>query len=245
MAKQSGLGDTLLVNGVDLSGDVGAMSAIQGQLATLEATGLNVSAKERIAGHHSGAMNFMSFFNDDVAGAHTILKAQGASDIYLMYLRGSNLGGAAAAMRGPQVDYGLSRGADASLTAAIQAQSNVNPLEWLEQLTAGKATHASATNGSSVDLGAVSTLFGLSAWLQVVSLGSGTPTVKLQDSADNSTFADITGGSFGVVTAPSYSRLQTGVTATIRRYVRVATTGTFSNLVLAVGFNRYLSAAPS
>lgn len=46
-------------------------------------------------------------------------------------------------------------------------------------------------------------------------------TVKLQDSADGTTFADVSGGSFGAVDAPTAVRLVSpSATSTLRRYVR-------------------------
>jgi hypothetical protein len=65
-------------------------------------------------------------------------------------------------------------------------------------------------------------------------------TIKVQDSADNVTFADITGLTFATVNAGSTSaqRLATANNATIRRYVRAISTGTFNPGSFAVGFTR-------
>ena len=113
-----------------------------------------------------------------------------------------------------------------------------------EMLTTGKQTAASGTvNGTSIDLGSVSTLFGAAAYLHAFSLGSGTATVAVQDSADNATFAAITGMGFTAITAPTSERVQGAVDATVRRYVRVSVTGTYTNLVFAVNFVRYLESS--
>jgi hypothetical protein len=54
-------------------------------------------------------------------------------------------------------------------------------------------------------------------------------TVTLQDSADNVTFANITGGAFTAATGITAQRLASpGATDTVRRYVRAITTGTFT-----------------
>jgi len=64
-------------------------------------------------------------------------------------------------------------------------------------------------------------------------------TATIQDSADNSTFATLTGGlRFTAATAAGVQRLQGGRTATVRRYLRVATTGTFSSATFSVVFVR-------
>ena len=50
-------------------------------------------------------------------------------------------------------------------------------------------------------------------------------TIKIQDSADDSSYADLTGGAFTQVTsAPQAQRIATAAGATVRRYLRIATT---------------------
>ena len=48
MAKTSGLGDNCYVGGYDLSGDIGSLGKISGSVATIDVTGINKSAFERI-----------------------------------------------------------------------------------------------------------------------------------------------------------------------------------------------------
>lgn len=85
--------------------------------------------------------------------------------------------------------------------------------------------------------------FGAQAYLQVTGFTGTSVTVAVQDSADNSTFTAVTGLTFTAVTAaPAWQRLATAGNATLRRYVRVATTGTFSSATFAVMANRNLSA---
>ena len=70
--------------------------------------------------------------------------------------------------------------------------------------------------------------------MQVFSLSSGDAVVKVQDSANNSSFADqIT---FTSTTGQTTERIAD--TGTYRRYIRVASTGTFSNLVFNVILRR-------
>ncbi|MCH7553616.1 MAG: hypothetical protein IIC82_06440 [Chloroflexi bacterium] len=95
------------------------------------------------------------------------------------------------------------------------------------------------TGGTSTK---TSTSFGLSAYLNVFAFTGTSVTVKLQDSADDSTFADITDAAFAAATDRTEERIETGLTAPIRRYVRAITTGTFSNAEFALPFNRYLGA---
>jgi hypothetical protein len=97
------------------------------------------------------------------------------------------------------------------------------------------AISAGPVNSTSIDSGGVSTANGMVAYLQVplLTLGSATNlAVKMQDSADNSTFADIAGGAFTVIassitTTPAAQRLV--ISGTIRRYTRAVMTFTGSS----------------
>lgn len=73
---------------------------------------------------------------------------------------------------------------------------------------------------------------GFQAFLHVASFTGTSAVVKLQDSADNTTFTDVASAAFTAVTSttPQAQRIAVGGTAAVRRYVRVSTTGTFSNV---------------
>ena len=84
--------------------------------------------------------------------------------------------------------------------------------------------------------------FGMQAYLQVTAFAGTSVTVAVQDSADNASFTTITGLTFTAVTAaPAWQRLATANNATVRRYLRVITTGTFNPATFAVAVNRNLS----
>jgi len=85
--------------------------------------------------------------------------------------------------------------------------------------------------------------WGAQAYLQLTTFTGTSVTVAVQDSADGSTWANVTGLSFTTVTAaPAWQRLATASTATLRRYVRAVTTGTFTVATFAVMVNRNLAA---
>ncbi len=240
MTKQSGLGDQLLIDGYLLSGDIGSLSRIGGGPAPLEMTGIDKSAFERLGGTLSGAIEFTSWVHDAAGQAHPVLSALPTADRYVTYLRGSGVGNGAASLLAVQIGYDPTRNQDGALTLNTSAQSTGGlPLEWGEQLTAGVRTDTAATNGTGLDGGASST-FGASAYLQVRSVTGTSVTVTLQDSADNSSWANITGGAFTAATTRGAQRLS--ISGTIRRYVRAITTGTFTNAQFAVVFTRHLTA---
>jgi hypothetical protein len=239
MAKQSGLGDHLIVDGQDISGDVNSLSNIHGGPAPWDVTGIDKSANERIGVLRDGGLGFVAFHNTVALGTHAKLSALPLADRLVTYCRGYGLGNDSASCIGKQINYDPTRGADGSLTFAVDVQADAFGLEWGLQYTAGFRTDTVATNGTALDFGAVSTAFGMQAYLQVASFAGTSIVVKLQDSADNTTFADVTGLTFNTVTAaPTAQRIATANTATIRRYVRVATTGTFTSAAFHVSAQR-------
>jgi hypothetical protein len=245
MPKSAGMGDNLYVGGYDLSGDVGSLEAISCHVAVQDVTGINKSARERIALIRDGQIDFTSFFNDATTagaeGAHEVLSAVPSAAI-LTYFRGTAVGNAAASMNALRTDYNGQRNADGSITFKTTGLSYTTGIEWMRQLTAGKVTHASATNGTALDQTAVSTAFGGAAVWHVFTLGSGTVDGEIQDSADNVSFALVGGLSFAATAVRTAERVQTTtLTDTIRRYVRFSSTGTFTNAALAVAFIRYLT----
>lgn len=242
MAKASGLGDNFFIAGYDLSGDVGAVTVIAARRALLDVTAIDQSAFNRIVGQRDGEISFNTWFNDATDQEHDALKGLLTTDRVAMYFRGTTVGNEAACMIGKQINYDWDRSPDGSLAGTIQALANGFGLEWCKMLTAGKDTDTTPTNGSSIDYGSVSSLFGLAAYLNVFSFTGTSVTVKLQDSADDTSFADIAGAAFTAATGRTEERIETGLTATVRRYVRRATTGTFTNAVFACAFIRYLTA---
>lgn len=95
----------------------------------------------------------------------------------------------------------------------------------------------------------ITTRFGLSIYLQGFSIGSGSADVSLQESQDDGVtdaFATITGGqtSFGPAQnpPPAAVRLQTSLTQVVERYLRYRVSGTYTNLVFAVAYQRHLTA---
>lgn len=238
MAKQSGLGDQLFIGGLDIGADINSIGSLATPRGVLPSTGITASAMERLFGLRDANAEFTSYFNDATDRVHEALKTLPTTDVNVMYLRGSGLDSEAFCIIGKQVDYAASRGDDGSLTFNTSIPSSAYGADWADQLTTGKQTHASATNNTGIDTLA-SLAFGWQAYLQVFSIGSGTATVTIEDSADNVSFAAVTGGAFTNVTARTTERIQSSSdTATVRRYIRVATSGVFTNLVFAVAINK-------
>lgn len=250
MGKQGGLGQRLYVGGYDISGDVTELS-LGTPMATLETTGIDKSAKERIFGHRDGMLDSTAWFNPENVSTiqeHAVYSTLPTADVPSMgVLAPPAIGTDAFCLAGKQINYDPKRAADGTFIFAVSMQANQYGGEHGKLLTVGKRTDSAATNGTALDQTTVSTAFGWQAYLQIFAFAGTDVTVKLQDSADNSTFADLAGASFAQITSttPGAQRLQSAsATATVRRYVRASTitTGGFTNLVFAVAFVRNLQA---
>lgn len=239
MAKTSGLGDALFIAGFNSSGDIQQLGRIGGGPALLNFTAIDKAAYERQGGLRDGAIEYTAFFNHVAAGVgtHERLSVLPRTDQIVTYCQGTLLGNPAASLVAKQINYDPSRGDDGMFTFGVSAQANGFGLEWGQQLTAGLRTDTAATNGTGIDTLA-SAAFGGQAYLQVAAFTGADVTVKVQDSADNVTFADVAGFNFTQVTggAPLAERIALGNTATLRRYLRAATvtTGGFTSLTFAV-----------
>lgn len=244
MAKRSGLGQNLYVDGYNISGDALSWElSMENEL--LETTGIDKSAYERIIGLRGGTANVTSWFNDATGQQHEAFKTPVAANGKMITVATSTtLGDPAFAMVGQQGSFAGERGDDGSFTFEVEASvSNGYPIEWGVQGTAGVRSDTSATAGTGIDFGASSS-FGLAAYLQVFSFTGTSCTVKLQESSDNSgdTYADVTGGSFTAATGRTTQRIQTATNLSVERYLRVVTTGTFSSCAFHVTIVRYLVA---
>lgn len=250
MAKESGLGDHLYVAEFDLSGDIGQVNNVNCPRATFGVSSIEDVAEARILGRKDGSIGFTSYWNTAAGQAHPVISALPTGDRIVSYFHGSVVGNPAASMTSKVVDYAPAFGADGSLVATTSAVANGYGLEWSGggtgdgMLTTGKQSFATGTvNGTSIDLGSTSTLFGAAAYLHVFSVASGTATFAVQDSADDSTFADVTAMVFTNATGATSERVQGAVGATVRRYVRLQGRGTHGAAVVACNLIRYLTSS--
>lgn len=236
MTKQSGLGDNAYIAGYNLSGDITSLGRIGGGPAPWEVTGIDKSAVERIGLLRDGAIEYTAYFNPAAGQAHPRLSLLPTTDVLMTYCRGTTLGSPAAGLVAKQIDYDGDRGDDGSFTFKVQALANAYGIEWGRQGTAGIRTDTTATDGASIDDAAASS-FGLQAYLHVFAFTGTSVTVKLQESSNDGggdAFADVTGGAFAAASAIGTQRIATAGGLAVERYLRVVTTGTFSNAQFAV-----------
>jgi hypothetical protein len=231
VAKQSGLGDRLYVGAYDLSGNIGSIQRIAGGPAALDLTDITQSGYGRVGGLRTGALEFSSWFNPAAGQSHPRLASLPTTDVIATYGRGTTLGNPAASCVAKQIGYDGTRAADGSLSFAVSAQSNAYGIEWGTQLTAGLRTDTAATNGTGVD-GAASSAFGAQFYLHLTAFTGTSVVVSIEDSADNVTFAALSGAAFTSTAAITSERI--AVTGTVRRYLRVVTTGTITSTTFFV-----------
>jgi len=248
MPKVSGLGDNFYIDGYDLSGDISSVDQLSGPLALLDSTAIKQYAFSRIPGKRDGTISFTSFFNNVAApppyGEHNVLKTLPTTDRISSYFRGSAIGNPAASIVAKQINYDPTRNNDGSLLVKVDNQGNSYGLEWGNMITPGIRTDTTATAagaGNSYDTLA-SLAFGGQLYIHVFSVTGTSVTLTLYDSADNSSFASVAGfatsGAIAPGGAPTAMRIASANTVTIRRYVAIASTGTFSNAQFAVMLNK-------
>lgn len=240
-----GLGMAVYVDGYDISGDVQSIGRLGGGPAVIETTGIDKYAFERIGGRRDGAIDLVTYFNPETAAddpgttadrSHLVLSDLPLADRLITVTHPS---GEAWNLVAKQGGYDPTIAADGAITCAVSAQGSGYGLEPARLLTAGKVTQGSAGSLASVDLGAgfAGFTFGAQFHLHVFAFTGTSATVAIHQSSDNGAgdaFAAVPGGTFAAATARGTQRIQTARDQTIERYLRVVTTGTFTELVFAV-----------
>lgn len=243
MGKGSGLGMGFDVDGIALAGDINSLGKIGGGPgATQDLTGIDRSAYERAGLLRSGALEWVSYFHPSAGQAHPKFSALPTSNVTAtVRFPGSALGDAGAGIVAKQIGYDPKRGKDGSLLVDIKTMSDGFGIEFGQQLTAGIRTDSTATAGTAYDYGAAvgTTNFGLQMYVQLYAFTGTSVTIKIQSSTDNGAdaYADVTGATTAALSAVGAVRIQTGPTVAVERFLKVVTTGTFSNAqfhVLAV-----------
>lgn len=243
--KSAGMGDQLWIGGNDLGADTNSLSAINGGFPTLPATAITNDAEARFAGPRDGSMTVVSYWNPDAGAAHSVYSALPTTDVICTYAHTQVIGGPSANLVAKQVDYQGARGQDGSFLLTVPMQANGYGMQWAFQATAGKRTDAAATAAAAVSpldqASASPGAFGGVLWVHLFSLGSGSVTIKAQESSDNSgdAYADVVGATTGALAAGVTAvRVATGLIA-IERYIKIVTTGVFTNAVFAASFVRH------
>ena len=240
MAKKSGLGHKFYAHGYDISGDVGAITKAGSPSGMLDVTGIDATGHERIHGQLDGELSWMCYFNDAAGQEHAALKARTTTDMLLMWLLGTTRGDEVACLLAKKINYDPTRGADGSLTIAVQGLGSGYGLEWADLLVA-KTTHTSATDETGLDGSAQSTA-GAVGFLQHFSAASGTVEYDIEDSSDSTNGVDGVWANLlaftDVATPWAATAQRVAVSGTVERWVRASTNGTFTTAVFSMALKR-------
>ena len=220
MAKSSGLGAALWVDEWILSNDI-QQATIGGGNASLDVTGIDKRAMERIGGIRDGTMDLTAFFNDTAGQAHPVLSALPTTDTIITYANGATVGTAAASMIAKQVGYDPSRGTDGAFLFNVQAVASQQGIIWGVLGTPGVTTETAVGSQASIDNLGASTL-GLRAFIHVTAFTGTNATIVVSESNDNFVGDDDPIASFASITGVGSEAIS--VAGAIERYLRVTIT---------------------
>jgi hypothetical protein len=246
MAKQTGMGMNYYVGGYDLSGLTNSLGSIHGGPNTQQdVTDITQSGVARLGLLRDGGINWVSYF-DPTGNAHTLLSTLPTADeLCTVFVPPLALGSPAFSLNSKVVGYDPQRATDGSLVLNVNAFANGFGGEWGIQLTPGHRVDGAAvaaSSSNSFDTGASLSL-GVQMYVQLFAFSGTSVTISLWDSADNITFAAVSGvTTTALTTANQTVRIASSNTATVRRYIAIATVGTFSNADFAVMVNKNVMA---
>lgn len=231
--KLTGLGWNFYLDGHDLSGDVNAIGSITQPLDTVDVTGVNKSAHERLGTLAGGSISFTTIADVDAGQEQKVMSPMGRGDRIVSAFAGTVIGNAAMSLVSKQVSYSPTRGTDALLSSVTEAQSNAYPTEWGWQLTAGKRTDTDETDGATFDSGAAGT-HGAQIYVQVFAFTGTDCTITIESASDAIFTTPQTEATHVVGTPPEAVRLA-GANSSVNRYWRVSTstTGGFTSVTFA------------
>jgi len=234
MAKINGLGFRIYANGYDLNTDVNALSGIGSTQALLDVTPLSKSATARLIGLSDSTLTVNGWFDNATGMSHDAFESI-AGDSEVIMTMGTSRGDAACGMVADQSSYNIDRSQGSAIATTVEfSTSDGNGLNWGVVLTDGpEQTDSSAANSASVD-NAASTSNGARAVISVESIASGSAVIKIQESTNDSALTDMM--TFSTVSGRTSEA--TSMTGTVPRYLRVQTSGTFTNLVFVVQIAR-------
>ena len=207
---------------------------------TAETSAFGDSAKTYIVGHTDGTVSLSGMF-ESTASTGTddfFASALGSStkQNVIVSLEGTALGSRIVAMQADSTSYEVSSPIGDVVQASVEFQANEGVNHGV-LVSNGSAVTATGS-GTGVDNGAATTNGGVGYLSVPVNTRNGNITVKIQSSADNSTFADLV--TFTVVSGSTVTSERIEVTGTVARYLRVNYTvaGSTGSATPVVAFTR-------
>lgn len=224
MAFGHGKDTKVFINGYDLTTFFTSHDSTE-EVDMAETSTFGTNAKTYIPGMRDATLSLEGYFDGAVDAVDQVLSAAMGQNngVLTVFPQGDTVPAAGFGFRANEKSYDVSGDVGGVVSVSVEAQSTVGR----ERVLAHHAmsTEVATGNGTSVDGAAASSNGGV-AYLHVPDItGITALAVKLQDSADNSVWADVAGGAFTSVTADRASQ-RLAITGTIRRYTRAVWTFT-------------------
>jgi hypothetical protein len=223
VAFKHGKATVVFVDGYDLSAYLKSHSVQHSADVPDTTTYGNSAVRRTVVGLEDGTVTLGGFHDTTAGGTWAVFNASlgaASASVLSIGVEGTTIGLPAllAGGRGASEDQGSEVDAVIEVSLEIQADNGVEHGKW--QLA--KAAVGSSGNSASIDGGAA-TATGWVAHIHATAVSGTSPTLdsKIQDSADDSAWADLSGATFTQITAANVSqRLEGAATATVRRYTR-------------------------
>lgn len=195
--------------------------------------------KEAIAGTRSSTISAGGFHDADLTELDTTMDS-GSGVLTWSPGAGSAIGDRT--YLASIIGTSLQRSSPVGDVVAIAWDTMADTVTGLGWILHPKGEDTNTTTGASKDDGAA-TSTGWQAHLHVFAVDGGSWVVKLQDSANNSAWTDVTGGAFAAVTGAASERLVSAASTTdLRRYLRYLATRTGGTagdgITFALGYAR-------
>lgn len=223
MPFRHGKNSAVLVDKYNISSYLNEVSSSQ-SIETADTSTFGTNAKTYLTGQNDATISFSGLY-DGATNAiaeifESIIDNDSTPPITIAADGGLTVGNKAVLAQAKQTSYEVS--APVSDVVSLSGEFQVTGGMRGGVLLAAATSHSATTNGSSVD-NTASTALGARANLHVTAnTRTDTTVIKVQHSADNSTWADlITFTTVGATTLTSQTATATG---TINRYLRATTT---------------------
>lgn len=232
MAFVHGKGGAVIWGATDLSAYLNNVDAAA-TADTAEVTCFGSSSKSYVAGTRDATLSLSGFFDGGVGAVDEVLSAAlaGTAAVTIAPAGAGAIGNRAQLANVIHTGYTVTApvGDAVSISAEAQVSGGLAGGIILADLTARTATGNTTANDN-----AASSVGGAVAHLHCTAFTGTNITIKVQHSADNSTWVDLI--TFAQLTATGSERKS--ATGTINRYLRVNIAGTFTTATFAVAIAR-------
>lgn len=220
--KTAALEDGLYVSGYDLSGDVGAIDKMTATIGEMNATGLNMKARERLQLLGDGELSFRYYFTGDTSDsgsvhAHKRLRSMSGARL-ATYFNGTVADNLAIGVEGRQFTHDLNRADSGALLGAVSIKPDAGTPLLVGRALVRDSTQTGVASGVVLDLGASHGILGMVAHIQVTAFTGTNATMLLQGDDNSGMSTPTTYGTFTTITGRTSQAL--AVASAPERYIR-------------------------